>query len=534
MKLPACAEEYINLVIKKMRYRRKVRRDVQEELTAHFADELKDCKTDQDRERKAEKLIADFGNPKLLAVLLRRAKKRCLPLWRTVAVRSFQALGVIILYFILCFVPLFIGRPTISVNYIDWLNDLVRAGRSDADNAGPFYEKAVKLYVKNTHDWLNGSRKVWSQDLNDVELNVVSNWLEDNQPALNALREGSRRPGFWNEYRSDQTELNKSLVEKAMEILPEYRHLAFAMNWQIRDEVDDGDVEAAFSDCVVLTKFGGHLQGHGLLIEQLVGIAIEGLANSVTFKLLDRIDVPADVLKSTYEQLYSQFNTQKPVISMEAEKVFWYDQIQRTFTDDGNGHGRMLAKGIPYVITDDWKKNLWRFVSFNYPDRQQVVADIDKYFQSFVDILSQTPWELHDKNIYEQISNDINITPLMLTLQTPAHQRVNQLTWRLKTGREALLTVLAVMRYQKDKGRYPSGLNELLREGYLKKLPMDPYSEGPLVYKKSETGFIIYSIGMDLKDDGGEMGLTNRGKPKMFMENGDWVFWPVLKPQTEQ
>ena len=40
--LPACVAEFIKRVIKKMRYRRKVRLDVQAELAAHFEDELKE------------------------------------------------------------------------------------------------------------------------------------------------------------------------------------------------------------------------------------------------------------------------------------------------------------------------------------------------------------------------------------------------------------------------------------------------------------------------------------------------------------
>ncbi|MHC4104308.1 MAG: DUF1700 domain-containing protein, partial [Planctomycetota bacterium] len=147
-KLPVCATEYIKQVLKKMRYRRKVRQDIQAELTAHFEDELKDYATDEEKEQKAKQLITEFGDVKLLAVLLRRAKKRCRPLWRTALVRSFQALGIIILYFIICFIPLLIGRPTISVNYVDWLNKLVQSGRNEADNARPYYEKAVKLYVE--------------------------------------------------------------------------------------------------------------------------------------------------------------------------------------------------------------------------------------------------------------------------------------------------------------------------------------------------------------------------------------------------
>ncbi|MCP4611961.1 MAG: hypothetical protein GY845_24945 [Planctomycetes bacterium] len=527
MTLPACAEEYIQLIVKKMRYRWKVRQDVQEELTAHFADELKDCATDQDRQQKAKELIADFGDVKLLAVLLRRAKKRCRPLWRTAVVRSFQLFGIIVLYCCVCFVPLLIGKPTISVNYVDWLNELVKSERNEAENARPFYQKAIELYVKNPEDWLYSGRKVWSADLNDVEISILSDWLDDNKGAFEALREGSKRPDFWNEYQSDETELSKGLLANPMEILPNYRHLAFAMQWQIICEADKGDIETALSDCVALTKFGGHLQGHGLLIEQLVGFALEGLANVTTFMLLNRVDVPADILKSTYQKLNEQFDTEEPVLSMEAEKVFWYDQIQRTFTDDGLGGGRMLARGMPYVLTDDWKKNLWRFISFDYPDRQEIVANIDNYFGLFAKIIAKTPWELRDEVINEQVKNEVNITPMMLKIQTPAHERVGKITWRLKSGRVALLTVLAAMRYEKEKGEYPADLEELVEAGYLKKLPMDPYSDGLLVYRKTENGFLLYSLGINLKDDGGELGLSSRGKPRMWMDNGDWIYWPV-------
>lgn len=89
--LPVCSVEFIKLVIKKMRCRKKVRRDVQAELAAHFEDELKECATDKERDEKAQQLIGDFGDVKLLGILLRRAKKRCRPLWRTVvAISSFQ------------------------------------------------------------------------------------------------------------------------------------------------------------------------------------------------------------------------------------------------------------------------------------------------------------------------------------------------------------------------------------------------------------------------------------------------------------
>jgi len=265
-----------------------------------------------------------------------------------------------------------------------------------------------------------------------------------------------------------------------------------------------------------------------------VGVAIDGLAKGVTFTLLDRVAVPADVLKNTQEELSRQFDTQKPVFSLEAEKVFWYDAIQRTFTDNGQGGGRLLVRGLPYVVTDDWKQNLWRFVSFSYPDRKDAVMKIDKYFMKADELFALSPRDLHNQGIDPNEWAEALQPSFMLKMQGPAHYRVGQITWRMKTGREALLTVLAVMSYEKEKGQYPASLDELLEAGYLKKLPMDPYSDGPLVYRRTESGFLLYSFGRNLKDDGGELGLSSRGTPRMWADNGDTVFWPVLKPQVKK
>ena len=164
-----------------------------------------------------------------------------------------------------------------------------------------------------------------------------------------------------------------------------------------------------------------------------------------------------------------------------------------------------------------------------------MVEKIDRYFERFAEILAETPWDLRSEALDEQEENeDVQITPIMLKINTPAYRRVNQIAWRMKTGRQALLTVLAIMRYEKEKGQYPADLDELVEAGYLKKLPMDPYSDAPLIYRRTNGGFLLYSFGINLTDDGGKLGLGSRGTPRMWADNGDWVFWPVPKPQVKQ
>ena len=196
--LPACGVDFLTQLAKKMRYRQKVREQVQSELVTHFEDDLKDCLTEAQREQKAEKLIADFGDPTTLAVLMRRAKKRCRPFWRKALVRTFQAACVLAVCFVFYVIWFATGEPTISVDYVALLNRISKPEVRSDDNAWPHYEKAIGLYVPqmpvtkelisyrrnskrrekamqlkallNDHrqkilEWLGGNRKHWDNRL---------------------------------------------------------------------------------------------------------------------------------------------------------------------------------------------------------------------------------------------------------------------------------------------------------------------------------------------------------------------------------
>ena len=68
--------------------------------------------------------------------------------------------------------------------------------------------------------------------------------------------------------------------------------------------------------------------------------------------------------------------------------------------------------------------------------------------------------------------------------------------------------------------RYPASLSELV-PNYLAAPPADPFDGQPLRYRKHGPGYLLYSIGPDLKDDGGE---RKKGK------DGDIVFTIVTPP----
>jgi len=522
--LPCCATEFINLVIRKMRYRKKVRADVRAELAAHFEDALKDCQTDEEKEQLAQKLIADFGDAKMLAKLLRRGKKRCRSIWQKILVRSSQIAGLLVLYVLIRIGYLATGTATISVNYIDWLNEIVQAGRVESDNALPYYEKAAEACVKMP-DWLSKNTAKWPTDLNDAELKDLSGWLANNKQALEMLRKGTQRPYYWVTYNSDEEELARMGVpDNVMKPLSGYRNLACTIAWEIRYQAYSGNVDKALGDCIILCRFAQHQQGKHLLVEQLVGVTIEALGTGCAFDVFDRTDISAGQL-GLFQKKFEQAIV-SDVIDFGAEKAFFYDLVQRSFTDDGTGNGRMLLRGLHFAGSSP-KSILFNFFTMSLPDRREVISKIEAYYDRANKMMQKTPYQSRRESVsYEEVGNQLTGI-LLVDLMGPAFERVTELLWRLRVSRQALVTTAAILRYQREKGQYPEGLNQLRAAGYIKQLPMDPYNDKPLVYKRNGEDFILYSFGADFDDDGGVENPKDQWGQKP--EGGDRVFWPVSR-----
>jgi len=56
--------------------------------------------------------------------------------------------------------------------------------------------------------------------------------------------------------------------------------------------------------------------------------------------------------------------------------------------------------------------------------------------------------------------------------------------------------------FKADEGRWPASLAELC-PAYLKAVPRDFFSQGSLVYRPGGQGYVLYSVGINQRDDGG-------------------------------
>ena len=83
----------------------------------------------------------------------------------------------------------------------------------------------------------------------------------------------------------------------------------------------------------------------------------------------------------------------------------------------------------------------------------------------------------------------------------------------------------AIERYRLEHGRIPERLDKLVPH-YLAKIPCDPCDGQPMRYKPTgDNNAILYSIGWNCIDDGGELGIKKiNGVDVADSDSGDWVW----------
>jgi hypothetical protein len=554
--LPPCATEYISLVVRKVRYRKKVRRDIEAELTAHFEDELRDYMTDEERDAKARQVIEGFGDPKLLAILCRRAKKRCRPLWVRAFRGAFKLAGVFVLVFIPYAIWFASGQAKPTIDYLTQLNAL-KGNVPPGDNAWPNYERALRLFVPPPE-----GAKVEPQFnfpppggvvLTAEQRTALADWISINQLSWLQFEFATQRRICHRVYHKLP---GRDLLMSCMDDPPlaNLRLLAVLGRWKSRLALEQGHTDEALAHCLTIVRAGAHWQMSRFLIEQLLGIALTGAGCQEIVRIVASNEMSPAQLSELQNHLAEVYSSGYPYPSYEGERLIALDMVQRAFTDGGPGGGHRVVEGYAGDLAVFWGSigdpGRVNILDVNLPDRRTIrrmmpaatvlgmihasrnktSARINQIYDKFEAMASLSPYE----RLASPTANSGQMPTGMAMLRypmpymiVPAEQRVSVLTFRAKADYQAALTVVALARYQRETGSYPPSLRALVDAGYLESVPMDPFSDKPFVYRLTDTGFWLYSVGENSTDDGGVQGKGKGGRSKAWQDNGDNVFWPV-------
>ena len=563
--LPGSAGEYIKSVIKKMRYRKKVREEVLAELASDFEAELKDCTSEEQKQQRSRQFVEEFGDAKLLGLLLRRAKKRCRPLWRTIVARTFQAILVLILFFFV-YVGWFVtGKPTINVDYIAQFNELSKPEISEQENAWQNYEKAIELYVEpneaieRIEDLISISNQTDYEQLNEIQQKEIRRWINDNKPAWEEFIEASKKPYFHMKYKTGPRENEKWVMNILLPHLRPIRDLSKSGIWQSR-LISQDHTEQAIENCLAVIRCGNHFQPKETLVEKLVGIAVKRAGYEEILRIIATGKLSPVQLKLLRQQLLTLRSDSSEKINLDGERLMFLDIVQHMFTKGGRGGGHfvpgslsVIQEDIDYV--DDLFDDFFDYFSIGnskiiknityvgagllHAGRDDTLAQANRLLDRQEEILKMTPYQQYLLNDGRKLDDDELLSSLpehkyfLIHWFSPAVHRISEIVYREETIFRALITILSLEQWHFERGNYPETLDELVETGFLEQLPMDPWSDKPLIYKRADDDFLLYGVGRNFKDDHGRVVMDDNGSINLFSEEGDMVFWPVQQPEKK-
>ncbi len=68
--------------------------------------------------------------------------------------------------------------------------------------------------------------------------------------------------------------------------------------------------------------------------------------------------------------------------------------------------------------------------------------------------------------------------------------------------RRLAITSLALAAFHDEAGSYPAALDDLVPK-YLPEVPTDLFTDQPVIYRQTDGGYLLYSAGINARDDGG-------------------------------
>lgn len=437
-------------------------------------------------------------------------------------------------------VPLLVAKPTITVDYLAQANQANKPSDYDPNvNAAPHYEKLFRQFtplpqvLKDSDAW-----KSWPGDLSDDQLKALEEWASVNESVLPTLAQAARCPYWWFEMKSGDGTFS-GVFEKeptggplsGIEVpyIDEGRDCTWGGVTLAKYKASRGEIGPALRLLTDVHMLGVHRHKAGTLLDQLTGLATCMVDYDAMLALLGHCQVDGQLLRQTLDALAPRIRQIDVPRFSEVEHWYGYDNIQRMFTDDGNGNGRL----IPARLYESKKRRSYVYTSpipyldavricLTHPDRRQTVELFESYFTMVKELARKTPWELDSEGAsYEQRLKEWLSGNYYLQDGFVAIARCIQIGWRGRASGDAMLTTLALLTYKAQEGRLPESLGQLVDKGLLPSVPMDPYSDAPLVYRVNGDDFTLYSLGEDCIDSDGEPCEWNDQR------GGDHVFWPV-------
>jgi hypothetical protein len=349
----------------------------------------------------------------------------------------------------------------------------------------------------------------------------IASWLKVNEKPLNLVAEAAKRSQYYSPLVTRRSEKRDPQLNFLLHGVQMNRSFANALRSRAMLRLGEGDNEGAWQDSLTCHRLGRLVGRGGTMIEWLVAAALESVANGTDLEYLHHAQPDAKRI----EKCLTDLNGLAPFPSL-AERVdlgerllaldtvlwtdqFWADSMAAKVVGFSNDDKQAI---IDSMRQPDWDPAL-RSVN-QWFDRLTVAAR-DKDRASKLTQLAQIQEELEEqvKKLRDArglgralAANDKEKNKLygdyLMAWASTSIIKVCHSEDRLRQSRENARIAFALAWYRADHGSYPKDLSALAPK-YLAEVPNDWFSGEPLIYRPTEKGYLLYSVGVNGEDEEG-------------------------------
>jgi hypothetical protein len=272
------------------------------------------------------------------------------------------------------------------------------------------------------------------------------------------------------------------------------------------------------------------------LVAQMIRVAIGGLGLGVTWHILQDEGLTEGQLASLQRDWERVDFLQAHERGMIGERAFgeaWFANIRKEGADATMR--RIYPAGRP-SLRDHAERMAVQLLWKRDEDERFLFAHYQKVIEMSRNLRSGKPWpEVQQMGVQAMAEiNKLANSPLgisqyeypMSLMCIPNFTKASQTCSRHETQRRLTITAIALKRFELRGHRRPKDLTELV-PNFLGSVSIDPMSGQVLRYRLNPGGtFVLYSVGEDGKDDGGDP--TSAAPVKQIdLWSGRDAVWPV-------
>lgn len=369
------------------------------------------------------------------------------------------------------------------------------------DNAWFSYYEAVEKFetyrVSNIHNPDMNPSSIDSLGLTPENINAVKKYIQDNEEILKLTGKAYSQKDFQvpRDYKQGANEKTPNLLA--------VRSFVFllALNGDILAK--EGKYKEAAELYMQGLRLGVGVGRNGVLIMGMINIALESIVFRHLIAFINNYDLDKQTCRFLIDEI-SRWEKSRSCFTdfMDNEAVYIH------YTMDLIKSGKISNQGQIHSITEiRW-----------FMDREERIYE-NQYLKD------RSIVALDYKKACEALPDDIDTTMPKFTVLPrilyPNYKRAYKQNVLSRMEYGGVLLAAALKLYKIEKGKYPEELSEIVPD-YLKEIPKDPYSpDGKFVYKKDGENVQLYTIGPDMKDGGGKVGVLHRDLESM----GDIMFF---------